>query len=170
MADKYFYEDGLKILDIGSKLDERTKFPINVHSQINNNMIQPINRAIMPLILTGDFVNNWSYAYKTQPRKFKIHRSYHPHILFCLSVYFPYRYSKQIETAAISLHPISEKFFVNFAKKGITKFVIYAGCMFLGQLIAKTYWAYKRSYCATQSATLNVFLRSKFLSHESGSQ
>mmetsp|Transcript_7866 Transcript_7866/g.13189 ORF Transcript_7866/g.13189 Transcript_7866/m.13189 type:complete len:85 (-) Transcript_7866:118-372(-) len=82
----------------------------------------------------------------------------HPQIFFGLSMYLPYRFRAQINTA-ILLRTMS----CNKMVKGSIKVVVWSTILltsgFLSQLLARWYWTYKRSLFSTKQATLNAYIR-----------
>ena len=107
-----------------------------------------------------NFVTNYNYAYRTSPKKFKVHRSGQGAVLFGLSVYLPYRYHAQVNTVLFSMTKSSNPI-INRLVRLPTKLLIYGTSIFIGQLLARLYWTYKRCYNATGTATLNTYLAYK---------
>lgn len=89
----------------------------------------------------------------------------HPLIFFGISVYLPYRYSETINTVLFTLSR-SKNLYINMFVRGPAKLVIYGASIFIGQLMARWYWVYKRSFNATSKAVLNTYLLHKIYSNE----
>ena len=110
------------------------------------------------------FITQWNYHFKILPRRYKVHRSLHPYVLFAGSVYLPYRYSEHINTVILSLTKSSNPY-LNKVVKIPAKLMIYGASIFVGQLLARWYWVYKRSFNATKLATLNTYYFTKIYSN-----
>ena len=111
------------------------------------------------------FLTQWNYNYKISPRKYKIHRSMHPYVFFGISVYLPYRYSETINTVLFSLSKSTNPY-INMLIRIPGKLLIYGTSILIGQLVARWYWVYKRSFNATKHTTLNTYYYMKVYSNE----
>ena len=111
------------------------------------------------------FLTQWHFHYKTSPRKYKVHRSLHPFVFFGASVYLPYRYSETLNTVLFQLSRSSNPY-INFLVRVPAKILIYGASIVLGQLLARWYWVYKRSFNATKNATLNTYVALKVYSND----
>jgi hypothetical protein len=144
-------ENGLTFRDVGFN---------SPYSMKDNYLMSPLGKqekAGICLLVMSEFMRQWSYSYKTQPRKNKIHRSGHPVVFLGLSLYLPYRYRPQINTALFSLTG-SSNIYLNMLVRAPSYLVIYGSSILAGQLLARWYWVYKRSYNATKDATLNSYI------------
>jgi len=111
------------------------------------------------------FATQWHYHFKTSPRRYKVHRSIHPFVFFGASVYLPYRYNETINTVLFQLSKSANPY-VNFLLRVPAKVLVYGVSIFVGQLLARWYWVYKRSFNATKNATLNTYMYLKIYSNE----
>ena len=89
------------------------------------------HKYALALFIFADYIRLWSYLFRSQPRKNKIHRSGHFTIFFGLSVYLPYRYSPQINTGLFQLTQ-SKNLYVNKLVRIPAKVVIYGTSILLG--------------------------------------
>ena len=48
---------------------------------------------------------------------------------------------------------------VNFLVRAPSKVLIYGSCIFLGQVCARFYWVYKRSYNAAKTSAYNSYIK-----------
>lgn len=102
------------------------------------------------------FITQYNFNYNITPRKYKIHRSLHQYLLFAGSIYLPYRYSETLNTVLFRLST-SKNPIVNLMIRLPAKMLIYGVSIVIGQLLARWYWVYKRSFNATKQATLNTY-------------
>ena len=143
-----------EIRDIGS----------NNPFSMKDGVIFPERRQMVAFTLMT-FFQQYNYHYVVTPKKFKVHRSMHSGVLFCLSVYLPYRYSATVNTLAFSLMRGSNLMSL-LAKYPILgrigrlppKVLIYGVSIFTGQLLARMYWTYKRAFNAAKQATFNTYI------------
>ena len=136
MEEKYKLEISLR--DLGEK---------NPFS-MKNGVIFPTKQHFM-LFGIATFFTQWNFNYKITLRKYKVHRSLHPFLFFGLSVYLPYRYSETLNTVLFSLSRSSNPY-INMLVRVPGKILIYGTSIFIGQLLARWYWVYKRSFNATK--------------------
>ena len=80
-------------------------------------------------------------------------------------MYLPYRYSETINTVLFSLSKSSNPY-LNILIRLPGKFLIYGTSILIGQLLARWYWVYKRSFNATKQSTLNAYYYMKVYSNE----
>ena len=106
----------------------------------------------------------YNYYYRVSPKRFKVHRSGHAVLAFGISVYLPYRYNAQVNTVLFSLTKSANPL-LNKLVRLPTKLLVYGTSIFAGQCVARLYWTYKRSYNASQQATLNAYLAYKHYSN-----
>ena len=57
---------------------------------------------------------------------------------------------------------------VNMLVRLPSKFIIYGTSIFVGQLLARWYWVYKRSFNAAKQATANTFVNHRIYSAPPG--
>ena len=124
---------------------------------MKDGVIFPHKRQLQVFLFTT-FLLNYNSCYKSTPRRFKVHRSLHPWLLLGVSIYVPYRYQATINTIMFQL--VSNPIMSRVARVPI-KFLVYGFSVFMGQLAARFYWVYKRSFCAAKFATLNTYLQWK---------
>ena len=137
----------MEIRDIGSA---------NPYS-MKDGVIFPHKRQLQ-LYLLGAFIMQYNFHYRTTPRKFKVHRSLHPYVLFGLSIYIPYRYQAILNTMLFQLTK-SKNPLINKLVRFPATIVIYSISIATGQFLARLYWVYKRSFTASKQATLNTYLQ-----------
>jgi hypothetical protein len=89
----------------------------------------------------------------------------HPFAFLGASLYLPYRYSETLNTVLFSLSRSASPF-VNLLIRVPAKLLIYGASIFLGQVLARWYWLYKRSFNATKNATLNTYVFMKIYGNE----
>ena len=89
----------------------------------------------------------------------------HPYLFLGLSVYIPYRYSETINTVLFSLSH-SKNPYVNMLVRVPGKLLVYGTSILIGQLFARWYWVYKRSFNATKQSTLNTYYYMKVYSND----
>ena len=77
-------------------------------------------------------------------------------MLFAASLYLPYRYSAIIDTVMFTISKSSNAY-VNMLVRVPGKLLVYGASIFIGQLIARWYWIYKRSINATKQSTINTY-------------
>ena len=111
------------------------------------------------------FLTQWHFHFKSSPKKYKVHRSLHPFIFFGVSVYLPYRYHETLNTVLFQLSRSSNPY-INFLIRVPAKFLIYGASILAGQILARWYWVYKRSFNATKNATLNTYVFLKIYSND----
>ena len=99
----------------------------------------------------------FDYYFRATPRKFKIHRSAHPAVFFAASIYVPYRFDAQLNTALFQMTKSANPI-LNFLLRMPAKVLIYGSSILLGQVLARLYWVYKRSFNASKQATLNTYI------------
>ena len=75
-----------------------------------------------------------------------------------MSVYIPWRYTPQINTAMLALGG-GQNMWVNRAWKGFGRFSAYAVSIFAGQVLARGYWVYKRSFNASREAAQLAYVK-----------
>lgn len=112
-----------------------------------NNYIFSSERERMMLAL-GVWVSCFKKTYIETPRNFKIHRSSHYMVFGILSLYIPYRYDQQLNTALFLLSK-SKSPWLNLLLRLPAKVIIYASSVFLGQLAARQYWTVKKVFSAS---------------------
>ena len=112
------------------------------------------------IFLFATHLQNYDQVYKSTPRKFKVHRSAHPYFFFAASLYLPYRFNAQLNTVLFQLTQ-SRNPFVNFLVRVPSKVIIYGTSIFIGQVLARLYWVYKRSLNASKQATYNTYFNSR---------
>ena len=110
------------------------------------------------------FLKQYNWFYRITPRKFKVHRSTHQYGMLALSIYLPYRYSKHVNTVLFQLTK-SKSSIVNLMVRLPSKVLIYGTSILIGQMVARMYWFYKRSFNATKQATVNTYLAYKVYSN-----
>ena len=131
----YLEESGVRVRDIGNLNQSPSVVSVMpLHSLKNNNLFNSPSPRLSSLMekfyLARSFQVFWSKNYSTNPRGFRIHRSYHPYLLFAASMYLPYRFRAQIKTA-ILLKVLSPNPYVNLSAKFLGWTVILGGMAFL---------------------------------------
>ena len=139
-------EGALTIRDIGAQ---------NPYSMKNGVMFH--QKPHLYFFLGVQHLVNYDAVFRTSPRRFKIHRSFHQYAFLGLSLYAPYRFDAQLNTVLFQLSKSSNPI-VNFLLRVPSKVLIYATSVFVGQLCARLYWVYKRSYNAAKISALNTYL------------
>ena len=81
-----------------------------------------------------------------------------------MSIYLPYRFDAQLNTVLFQLTKSSNPL-VNFLVRVPSKMIIYGTSIFVGQVLARLYWVYKRSFNASKQATLNTYLNYRIYSN-----
>ena len=138
-----------KIRDIG----EKNQF------SMKDGIIFPHQRQLH-LYLIGTFIFQYNYAFKTTPRRFKVHRSMHQYVFFGISVYVPYRYQATLNTLMFQVTRSSNPIINRVARLPLN-LLVYGTSIIVGQIAARWYWVYKRGFCAAKHATLNTYLMYK---------
>ena len=100
----YIEEDGVIVRDLGWIRHPETKLCLNSFCITNNylfNISENFQQVEMSCAALGVFIKSWFNKYHFSPRNFKVHRSFQNYLYFCISVYFPWRYTSLINTAMV---------------------------------------------------------------------
>ena len=88
------------------------------------------NNKHLGIFLLVNHLQNYDYFFRVSPRKFKIHRSTHPYLLFGISLYIPYRFDAHFNTMLFQITKSSNTF-VNMLARVPAKVVIYGASIMI---------------------------------------
>ena len=138
--------------------------PVNPYSQLHNTPVRSnIPYRLREFILCKrDLVNSYNYFYEFNPRNFYSHHSIHYIFFFLASVYFPWRYEAIIGNIPLRLFKMSAKSTIrNSILRNFTVLLTYSIFIYTGQVLARWWWTYKRSYNASNSAVWSTYISHK---------
>ena len=148
----YIEENGVIVRDLGSMAASQDlpfwdkgirQIPFSIQDNYMLNSYRPFgskagdgNRYQNLVYMTMDWLQAWTYKFNISPRNWKIHRSGHGPVLLAISVYLPYRYDSQINTALLALTK-TKNVYLNIFLRFPAKILIYGASIITGQFIAR---------------------------------